>query len=91
MAGETKTVETFVAKPPPGQAARDIASGAVKAVDLAASYYDRIAALNAQLNVYLALTKERALEQAARVDAMAAKGDPSRLWPVFPSASRTCW
>ncbi len=32
--------------------------------------------MNPQLNVYLALTKERALKQAERVDAMAAKGDP---------------
>ncbi len=45
------------------------------AVDLAAGYYDRIAALNPQLNVYLNLTKERALQQAARVDAMAARGE----------------
>ena len=46
------------------------------AVDLAGAYYDRIAALNPQLNVFLSLTKDRALEQAARVDAIAAKGDP---------------
>ena len=32
--------------------------------------------VNPRLNVYLSLTKERALEQAARVDALAAKGDP---------------
>ena len=32
--------------------------------------------MNPQLNVYLALTKERALKQAERVDALAAKGDP---------------
>ncbi len=55
---------------------QDISSGSVKAADLAAAYYDRIAAINPQLNVYLSLTKERALEQAARVDALAAKGDP---------------
>ena len=66
-----------MAKPPTLARLREnIASGAAKAVDLAASYYDRIAALNPQLNVYLALTKDRALEQAARVDALAAKGDP---------------
>ncbi len=53
-----------------------IASGSVKAVDVAASYYDRIAALNSQLNIYLSLTKERALAQAERIDALAAKGDP---------------
>jgi aspartyl-tRNA(Asn)/glutamyl-tRNA(Gln) amidotransferase subunit A len=70
-------VETFVEKPPAlARLREDIASGAVKAVDLAGAYYDRIAALNFQLNVYLSLTRERALKQAARVDALAAKGDP---------------
>ena len=77
MAGDTKTVETFVEKPPAlGRLREDIASGAVKAVDLAGAYYDRIAAVNPHLNIYLSLTKDRALAQAARVDAMAAKGDP---------------
>jgi len=77
LAGDTKTVETFVEKPATlARLRQDIASGAVKAVDLAGVYYDRIAALNSQLNVYLSLTRERALAQAARVDAMAAKGDP---------------
>ena len=77
MAGDTKTVETFVAKPPAlARLREDIASGTLKAVDVAAAYYDRIAALNDQLNVYLSLTRDRALEQAARVDATAAKGDP---------------
>lgn len=77
MAGDTKTVEAFVERPRTLDALRaDIASGRVKAVDLAGAYYDRIAAINSQLNIYLALTKERALEQAARVDALAAKGDP---------------
>jgi len=76
LAGDTKTVETFVAKPPTlARLREDIASGAVKAVDLAASYYERISSLNSQLNVYLSLTKDRALEQAGRVDAMAARGD----------------
>jgi aspartyl-tRNA(Asn)/glutamyl-tRNA(Gln) amidotransferase subunit A len=53
-----------------------IANGTTKATDLAASYYDRIARVNPRLNVYLSLTKERALAEAARVDAQAAKGDP---------------
>jgi aspartyl-tRNA(Asn)/glutamyl-tRNA(Gln) amidotransferase subunit A len=77
LASDAKTVETYVEKP--ARLARlraDISSGSVKAADLTASYYDRIAAVNPQLNVYLSLTKERALEQAARVDALAAKGDP---------------
>ncbi len=52
-----------------------VQSGTTKAVDLAEGYYGRIQAHNPLLNVYLALTKERALEQAARVDAAAAKGE----------------
>ena len=71
-----KTAETFVEKPKTFAELRaEIAAGRTKATDLAASYYDRIAAINPRLNVYLSLTKERALEQAARVDAAAAKGD----------------
>jgi aspartyl-tRNA(Asn)/glutamyl-tRNA(Gln) amidotransferase subunit A len=53
-----------------------IESGSTKAVDLAGGYFERIAQINPQLNVYLSLTKERALEQAAQVDVLAAKGDP---------------
>jgi aspartyl-tRNA(Asn)/glutamyl-tRNA(Gln) amidotransferase subunit A len=54
----------------------EIAAGSTKAADLAAEYYDRIAQVNPRLNVYLSLTKERALAQAERVDRLAAKGDP---------------
>ncbi len=53
-----------------------IESGNIKAVDLAVRYYGRIEAVNPQLNVFLSLSRERAMEQAARVDALAAKGDP---------------
>jgi aspartyl-tRNA(Asn)/glutamyl-tRNA(Gln) amidotransferase subunit A len=77
LAGDSKTVETFVQKPKTLNALRsDLTSGRVKAVDLARTYYDRIAQISSQLNIYLTLTKERALEQAERVDALAAKGDP---------------
>jgi aspartyl-tRNA(Asn)/glutamyl-tRNA(Gln) amidotransferase subunit A len=81
LLSETKTAETagrkFVEKPATLASLRaDIASGSVKSVDLAARYYDRIAAINPQLNVYLSLTQERALGQAAHIDALAAKGDP---------------
>ncbi len=51
-----------------------IRSGRTKSVDLTNSYYERIAALNPTLNVYLSLTKERALASAAKIDALAAKG-----------------
>ncbi|MGA2206009.1 MAG: Asp-tRNA(Asn)/Glu-tRNA(Gln) amidotransferase subunit GatA [Terracidiphilus sp.] len=53
----------------------EIAEGRTKAADLAAGYYERIEKLNPRLNVYLSLTRERALAQAARIDAMATKGD----------------
>jgi aspartyl-tRNA(Asn)/glutamyl-tRNA(Gln) amidotransferase subunit A len=70
-------VETFVEKPRRLADLRaDIVAGRVKATDLTASYYDRIEAKNPRLNVYLSLTKERAFEQASRVDDLAAKGDP---------------
>jgi len=69
--------ETFVQKPKTLAALHaEIASGGTKAVELADSYYARIEKINPRLNVYLSLTKERALEQAGRVDALAAKGDP---------------
>ena len=77
MAIELKTAETYVQKPKTLAALRaEIAAGRTKAADLAASYYERIEKLNPRLNVYLSLTKDRALAQAARIDAMAANGDP---------------
>ena len=70
-------VKTYVEKPKTLATLRDeIASGQVKAAGLAGQYYDRIASINPQLNVYLSLTRERALAQAAKIDAAAAKGDP---------------
>jgi aspartyl-tRNA(Asn)/glutamyl-tRNA(Gln) amidotransferase subunit A len=53
-----------------------IEAGRTKATELAESYYARIAAVNPRLNAYLSLSRERALEQAGRIDAMAAKGGP---------------
>jgi aspartyl-tRNA(Asn)/glutamyl-tRNA(Gln) amidotransferase subunit A len=70
-------VENLVERPRTLKELRgDLAEGRLKAAELAADYYERIERKNPQLNVYLSLTKKRALEQAARVDAMAAKGDP---------------
>jgi len=72
-----KTINTFVQTPRTIADLRaGIHSGKLKATDLAAQYYDRIAALNSHLNVYLSLSKDRAMEQAQRIDALAAKGDP---------------
>ena len=72
-----KTTESFVQTPRSLCSLRgEIASGSVKAADLASHYYDRIAAINPTLNIYLSLSKERALAQAERIDTLATKGDP---------------
>ena len=77
MSSEAKAVESYVEKPRTlAELRAGIVSGATKAADLAASYYEQIEKKNPRLNVYLSLTKERALEQAARVDEQAAKGNP---------------
>src|ERR1700689_1304834 len=71
------TAESFVERPKTIAAlGADISAGRTKAVDLASRYCERIERLNPRLNIYMSLTKERAFEQAARIDAMAAKGDP---------------
>jgi aspartyl-tRNA(Asn)/glutamyl-tRNA(Gln) amidotransferase subunit A len=77
LAGEAHTIESFVEKPRTLAELRSgIAEGRTKAADLAAGYFERIEKINPRLNVYLSLTKERALQQAAQIDALAAKGDP---------------
>ena len=77
MTTETKNTESYVEKPKTLAALRDeIATGRTKAADLANEYYARIERKNPRLNVYLSLTKERALAQAARVDDLVKKGDP---------------
>ena len=52
-----------------------IASGKTKATALAESFYQTIAAEDPKINAWLSLSRERALQQAARVDAMVARGD----------------
>ena len=77
MSSEAKASENFVEKPKTlAELRADLATGRVKATGLAVSYYERIEKKNPRLNIYLSLTKERALAQAERVDALAAKGDP---------------
>jgi aspartyl-tRNA(Asn)/glutamyl-tRNA(Gln) amidotransferase subunit A len=77
LPSEAKDAENFVEKPRTFAELRDaIQAGGTRATDLAAAYYERIEKKNPRLNVYLSLTKERALAQAAQVDALAAKGDP---------------
>jgi aspartyl-tRNA(Asn)/glutamyl-tRNA(Gln) amidotransferase subunit A len=77
LPSEAKSTETYVEKPKSlAELRAGITGGSIKATELAAGYYARIEQINPELNVYLSLTKERALAQAARVDAAAAKGDP---------------
>jgi aspartyl-tRNA(Asn)/glutamyl-tRNA(Gln) amidotransferase subunit A len=77
LAVEARAQENLVENPQTLAVLRaEIAEGRLRAEDLAAGYYDRIERKNPLLNVYLSLTKERALEQAARIDTLAAKGDP---------------
>ena len=77
MGSEAKSVESYVEKPKSFAELRaGIEAGSTTAQELARGYYDRIAEKNPRLNVYLSLTRERALAQAERVDALAAKGDP---------------
>jgi aspartyl-tRNA(Asn)/glutamyl-tRNA(Gln) amidotransferase subunit A len=77
LLSEAKSTQTFVEKPKTlAELRAQISFGATKAVDLAVGYYDRIAEINPRLNVYLSLSKERALAQAERMDALAGKGDP---------------
>ncbi len=52
-----------------------IASGKTKATALAESFYQTIAAEDPKINAWLSLSRERALQQAARVDAMVTRGD----------------
>ena len=77
MPSDTQAPTPYLGKPKTLAELREgIASGRIKAIDLAQRYYRRIEQLNPTLNVYLSLTRERALQQAASIDAMAAKGNP---------------
>jgi aspartyl-tRNA(Asn)/glutamyl-tRNA(Gln) amidotransferase subunit A len=77
VSSEVKAAESYAEKPKTlAELRAGITSGTTKAMELAASYYERIEKKNPRLNAYLWLTKERALEQAAKVDDAAAKGDP---------------
>jgi aspartyl-tRNA(Asn)/glutamyl-tRNA(Gln) amidotransferase subunit A len=74
---EAKTAESYVETPKSlAELRADISSGTTRAVDLAAGYYERIEKINPRLNVYLSLTRERAVQQAERIDSLAAKGAP---------------
>lgn len=53
-----------------------VVEGRVSAVALAQEHYERIATIDGEIHSYLALTRERALAQAERVDATVKAGDP---------------
>jgi aspartyl-tRNA(Asn)/glutamyl-tRNA(Gln) amidotransferase subunit A len=59
-----------------------VLSGSVTASALAAHHYDRIAAVDPSLNSYLALTRDRAILQAAKVDEAVKAGNASALGPL---------
>jgi aspartyl-tRNA(Asn)/glutamyl-tRNA(Gln) amidotransferase subunit A len=52
-----------------------VASGETTATALAELHYARIASQDAEINSFLALSRERALGQAAKIDAMAARAE----------------
>src|SRR5260370_4652309 len=53
-----------------------IAERTTTATHLAEGFYKKIEAEDGDVHAYLTLAKERALAQAARIDALAGKGDP---------------
>jgi aspartyl-tRNA(Asn)/glutamyl-tRNA(Gln) amidotransferase subunit A len=53
-----------------------VASGSTSAAALATAHYERIATVDPAINSYLALTRDRALAQAEKIDAAAKSGDP---------------
>jgi aspartyl-tRNA(Asn)/glutamyl-tRNA(Gln) amidotransferase subunit A len=85
LSTEAKRTESLLQKPITlAQLRTGLESGALKATDVAAQYYARIAEVNPQLNAYLSLSRERALQQAGRVDELAAKGDPLPVLAGLP-------
>ena len=52
-----------------------VVSGKTTAMSLAEQHYARIGTGDHKINSFLALSRERAMTQAAKIDAMAAKGD----------------
>jgi aspartyl-tRNA(Asn)/glutamyl-tRNA(Gln) amidotransferase subunit A len=53
-----------------------VAERTITATKLAEGFYKKIEAEDGDVHAYLTLAKERALEQAARIDTLAGKGDP---------------
>src|ERR1700734_4132280 len=53
-----------------------VVAGRVSAAALAEEHYERIAAVDPEIHSYLALTRERAMLQAEKIDAAVKAGDP---------------
>jgi aspartyl-tRNA(Asn)/glutamyl-tRNA(Gln) amidotransferase subunit A len=56
--------------------AKAVAERTLTATQLANDFYKKIEAEDGDVHAYLTLSKERALAQAAKIDALAGKGDP---------------
>jgi aspartyl-tRNA(Asn)/glutamyl-tRNA(Gln) amidotransferase subunit A len=59
-----------------------VLAGSTSATALASAHYDRIAAVDPAIHSYLALTRDRAFAQAARIDAAVAAGNAESLGPL---------
>jgi len=59
-----------------------VVDGTTSAAALASAHYERIATVDPRVHSYLALTRERALAQAERIDAAAKAGDSEKLGPL---------
>ena len=71
------TVETAKTRPLSiGDIRSSIASGESKASAIAEASFEKIEARDPQIHAYLSTNRERALEQASRIDDLAAKGEP---------------
>ena len=58
------------------EARQAVASCETTATALAGQHYDRIASQDGEIHSFLALSRERAMAQAKKIDEMAAKGEP---------------
>ena len=68
-----------------------VASGEMTATALAELHYARIDSQDARINSFLALSRERAMAQAAKIDGMAAKGEALPALAGCRWGSRMCW
>lgn len=61
-----------------------VASGETTATALAEAHYARIAEADGPINSYLALSRERAIAQASKIDGMVAQGEPLPMLAGVP-------